>query len=202
MNMQFENRPLSAKLLGVATGIILAAGITSPAHASTSQSVETSGQSCWHDLESNQSVCVETGSGLIEAVREQTGVVLDIPDGTIIDGEVYNAEAGSSARSYDSSTSSSAALAATTVVGTLYDDINYGGGTLVLTAPGSCGRYSFDNLGGFGWNDRASSYRTYAGCRGTAYRDNNLGGTASSTTANAPSLGSLNDQASSFRVAP
>lgn len=201
MDTHFVNRPLSAKLLGVATGIILAAGIASPAHASISQSAETSGKSCWYDLESDQSVCVETGSGLIEAVREQTGIVLDVPDGTIIDGEVYE-PVESSARSYDTSAPSSAALAATTVVGTLYDDINYGGGTLVLTAPGSCGRYSFDNLGGFGWNDRASSYRTYAGCRGTAYRDNNLGGSASSTTANAPSLGSLNDQASSFRVAP
>jgi hypothetical protein len=89
------------------------------------------------------------------------------------------------------------------VVGIEYADLNYGGASLSMTAPGRCD-YSLDVDYRFasmpsGWNDRISSFRSYSNCaqqlfRGTSY----TGGALTNIVSSMSYVGSAaNDQASS-----
>ena len=79
-------------------------------------------------------------------------------------------------------------------------DINYGGGTLVLTAPSSGCSWSVSNLDTYGWNDRASSFKSFAGCTTALWQDINFGGSHIGYSTNVSAFGSFNDQASSWRT--
>ena len=93
---------------------------------------------------------------------------------------------------------------ASVVVGIEYADLNYGGASLSMTAPGRCDNsmdvdYRFSSLPS-GWNDRISSFRSYSNCaqqlfRGTSYS----GGALTNIVSSLSYVGSAaNDQASSI----
>ncbi|GAA4481310.1 hypothetical protein GCM10023171_09580 [Microbacterium panaciterrae] len=173
----------------VGFGTTAGAGVQASGGASTPAPV--SKETCWADLTTAQSLCVPTGTDLVTAVAETTGIRLVVPDGTVIGGVVS-----------ERSQLKTPTVATSTVTGILYDDINYGGGSFVASSSGTCsvGSYSFADLSPFGWNDRASSFRSYAGCSGAVYQNINFGGSTYGFVVNAPSLGSMNDQASSWRM--
>ena len=183
-----------------ATGgtVVLVAAFTMTGGAAASASPPSSATpnpsttSCWVDVSTQQSLCVAAGDDLIAAVQNDDGVTLVIPAGTNVGGLTVSA-----ARSAAASLVPASAQTAT-VVSAIYDDINYGGGTLLLTGA-SCNSY-ISNLGTYGWNDRASSFKSFAGCDTALWQNISFGGTHVGYTTNDPSFGSFNDQASSWRT--
>jgi hypothetical protein len=98
---------------------------------------------------------------------------------------------------------SAPATLAAVVVGIEYADLNYGGASLSMTAPGRCD-YSLDADYRFprmpsGWNDRISSFRSYSNCAQQLFRDTSFTGGALTNVVSAMSyVGSgANDRASS-----
>lgn len=96
-----------------------------------------------------------------------------------------------------------AVTSASVVVGIEYADLNYGGATLSMTAPGRCDNsldvdYRFPSLPS-GWNDRISSFRSYSNCAQQLFRGTSFSGGALTNIVSSMSyVGSAaNDQASS-----
>jgi hypothetical protein len=148
--------------------------------------------SCWMDATTGQSLCVPDGVDLVAAVEADTGVVIDIPEGTVVGGvETSSAQAKLGLLSINAATT-------TKIVSAIYDDINYGGGTYVMTASGAGCDWGISNLGNFGWNDRASSFKSYSGCKTALYKNINFGSTKIGFATNEASFGSMNDQGSSW----
>jgi hypothetical protein len=157
-------------------------------------STDPGSQSCWLDVSTEQSLCVPTGDDLIAAVQNEAGVTLIIPAGTTVSGEVLTTGRAAAALLVPAS------VQANTVVSAIYDDINYGGGSLLLSAPGAGCSWSLSNLGTAGWNDRASSFKSFSGCKTALYQNINFGGTHVGYSTNLASFGSFNDQASSWET--
>jgi hypothetical protein len=174
------------------TAFTLIGGGAASASSPRSGTPDPSTTSCWVDVSTNHSLCVAAGDDLIAAVQNDDGVTLVIPAGTNVGGLTVSA-----ARSAAASLVPASAQTAT-VVSAIYDDINYGGGTLLLTGA-SCNSY-ISNLGTYGWNDRASSFKSFAGCDTALWQNISFGGTHVGYTTNDPSFGSFNDQASSWRT--
>jgi hypothetical protein len=180
--------------------VTLAAAFTvtgaASANASTPNPAQSdpSTQSCWVDVSTMQSLCVPTGQDLIAAVQDEDGITIVVPTGTNVGGVTVTA--GRAAAEQFSPASANV----DTVVSGIYDDVNYGGGSLFLTADASGCSWTLPNLGTFGWNDRASSFKSFAGCRTALYQNINFGGTHIGYSTNVASFGSFNDQASSWRT--
>jgi hypothetical protein len=162
--------------------------------ASTSDDTDAN-YSCWIDLSTNESLCVGEGVDLIAAVAEEAGVQISVPDDMPVGGFTAS-------RARAASTFAVANTAATkTVISAIYDDINYGGGTLVMTVNSGTGcGYGFSNINSLGWGDRASSFRSYGGCETALFKNTGYTGTKIGYSGNKSSLGSMNDQASSWSV--
>jgi hypothetical protein len=155
---------------------------------------DPSTQSCWVDVSTQQSLCVPTGDDLIAAVQDEAGVTIVVPTGTNVGGLTLT-EGRAGAELF-----SPASANVATVVSGIYDDINYGGGSLFLTATSAGCSWTLPNLGTYGWNDRASSFKSFAGCKTALYQNINFGGTHVGYSTNLASFGSFNDQASSWRT--
>jgi hypothetical protein len=146
------------------------------------------------DVSTQQSLCVPSGDDLIAAVQDEAGITLSVPIGTSIGG--VQETAGRAA----ALALSPASATVDTVVSAIYDDINYGGGVFYLSTPGSGCAWSLSNLVTYGWNDRASSFRSYNGCKTALYQNINFGGTHIGYAGSEASFGSFNDQASSWKT--
>lgn len=193
------NRKQSILISALGTVTLVAAfTVTGAAAANASppdpSSSDPKSQSCWLDVSTQQSLCVPTGEDLIAAVQNEAGVTLKIPTGTTVSGHVLTAGRNAAALLAPASTQVG------TVVSAIYDDVNYGGGSLYLTTGGSGCNWTLTDLGTYGWNDRASSFKSFAGCRTALYQNINFGGTHVGFTTNLSSFGSFNDQASSWRT--
>jgi hypothetical protein len=157
-------------------------------------SSNSTSQSCWADVTTLRSLCVPAGGDLIAAVQDEAGVTLLVPVGTNLGGVPVTA-----AR-VEASLFSPASANVDTVVSGIFDDVNYGGGSLYLTATGAGCSWTLSNLGTFGWNDRASSFKSFAGCKTALYQNIGFGGTHIGYSTNLASFGSFNDQASSWKT--
>jgi hypothetical protein len=166
-----------------------AAANASPPDQTTSA---TSQQSCWIDLTLGESLCVPDGGDLVGAVLAQDNVAIQVPTGLVVDGATV------STAKVNALSVGVAAPAVTQVVSAIYDDINYGGGTLLLSATSAGCNWGIANLGGYGWNDRASSFKSFNGCTTALYQNINYGGTKVGFTTSKSSFGSQNDQGSSW----
>lgn len=95
------------------------------------------------------------------------------------------------------------AAAASTVLGTVYKDANYGGGSLSLYGTGSCSgaTFGFADLDG-AWQNAISSAKAFAGCYVSLYTARSYGGTQLLCTPNCASLGTLNDRVLSLVFRP
>jgi hypothetical protein len=168
-----------------------AAANASPPNPSTTGSGT---QSCWLDVSTQQSLCVPSGQDLIAAVQDQDGITLFVPVGTTIGGVTQTAGRAAAEQL------SPASADVDTIVSGVFDDINYGGGVLYMSTPGSGCAWSISNMGVYGWNDRASSFKSFAGCKTALYQNINFGGTHVGFATNDASFGSFNDQASSWKT--
>ena len=150
-------------------------------------------QSCWIEATTLESLCVPTGEDLIAAVQEQDGITIDVPVGTNVSGLTISA-AHSLAAQF-----SLAATATTEPVSIIYDDINYGGGSVIMSSAAGCDA-GIPSLVPYGWNDRASSFKSYDGCLTALYQNINYTGTREGFSSSKSSFGSQNDQGSSWKT--
>lgn len=96
-----------------------------------------------------------------------------------------------------------AAASASTVLGTVYKDASYSGGSLSFYGTGSCSGVTF----GFAsldaaWQNTISSAKAFAGCYVSLYTGASYGGTQLLCTPNCASLGTLNDRILSLVFRP
>lgn len=183
------------------TGLIIAAlvataGAAAPVAAAEAvpvqsvpvQSVPTADHACWADLDSGLSLCVGKGVDLVAAVAEEYGVYLRVPEGAIPDSSGSSVPQPAETR-----------VAVSTVISVIYDNASYSGASYSLSSAGGCG-YGYASLVPLGWNDRASSYRSYNGCSTALFANTNYTGSSTGYAANAAALGGMNNQASSWSV--
>ena len=92
---------------------------------------------------------------------------------------------------------------ASTILGVLYQDANYGGSSLTLWGTGPCSgvSYGFTSMQS-GWNDNVSSIQGSSTCWPTAYENNNYGGLKITCTPNCASMSTMNDKTSSIVFKP
>lgn len=97
----------------------------------------------------------------------------------------------------------SAAARASTVLGTVYKDAGYGGGSLSFYGTGSCSgaTFGFASLDA-AWQNTISSAKAFAGCFVSLYSGASYGGAQLLCTPNCASLGSLNDRVLSLVFRP
>ena len=97
----------------------------------------------------------------------------------------------------------SAVATASTVLGTVYRDANYSGGSLSLYGSRSCSgvTFGFASLDG-AWQNTISSAKAFAGCYVSLYTADSYGGTQLLCTPNCASLGTLNDRVLSLVFRP
>jgi hypothetical protein len=182
MSSTIRIRALAA-IIAVTTGaLLITAG---PAQAgSMPKSDSGGGDVCWSTPETAILQCFDDESALADAVFEQTGTVL--------------VEEGS-----DVASRSSAGLLATYVLARLYENASYGGSAYLVTSGSSAtcttGSGLSANLPG-AWNDRVSSFRSYYSCSTRIWENSGQSGAWFGYSVNAPGVGALNDEASSYRV--
>ena len=176
------------------TAFVLTGGAAANASPPDPSSTDPLSQSCWLDVSTQQSLCVPAGEDLIATVQDEAGVTIVLPVGSTVGGITITASRAAA------TTFSVQSALTSTAVSAIYDDINYGGGTLVLTATAAGCNWYVTNLGTFGWNDRASSFKSFSGCKTALWQNINFGGTHIGYSTNVASFGSFNDQASSWHT--
>jgi len=99
-------------------------------------------------------------------------------------------------------------LAVTLVIGTLYDDINYGGGSKIFTGSANSGAncggttFTFHDLSTVGWSNRASAMKPSSGCNMTIWENVGNTGAQNGSKANIAWLGALSDKGKSLSWKP
>ncbi|MEV1131724.1 hypothetical protein [Agromyces sp. NPDC049794] len=188
------------RIAAVTTALVSAAGLAltggAPALAAPDRGTTNH---CWVDGVTQESLCVEPGADLVAEVLRQKGVQIAAPEGTTIGGKPFRAA------EYGAADARSGVVAqAAYVVSIVYDNINYGGGSAIITGVSTgCSSYAYGytSLGAIGWSGRVSSFRSFLNCRTAVFDDENYGGSAYGYVSNASQLGSMNDRADSWRVA-
>jgi hypothetical protein len=148
--------------------------------------------SCWADLSTGQSLCVPDGVDLIATVEADTGLTISMPAGLTIGGVKTSSGVASASLLTARSTST------THLVSALYQDIHYGGSSFIMTSNSPGCKWGYPSLRAFGWNDRASSFRSFGGCVTALYKNDNFKGRRIGFSSHRSSLGSMNDAASSW----
>lgn len=148
-------------------------------------------QSCWIDASTQQSLCVPTGDDLLAAVQNEDGITINIPAGALVSGNLVTQAQSLSA------TLTVGVADTTEAVSIIYDDVNYGGGSLIMTSDTGCDA-GIPSLVPLGWNDRASSFKSYNGCLTALFQNINYGGVREGYDSSKSSFGSQNDQGSSW----
>ncbi|QBE49134.1 hypothetical protein [Leucobacter triazinivorans] len=159
--------------------------------------IPEAGESCWYDISLDEGLCVPTGEDLIAAVAEETGARIMIPDGEWIGGRAADA---------DKSTAGLVAPLASYAVSTIYDGASYGSSsyTMAVGRSATCSggyAYGYASLSAIGWDNKASSYRSFGTCKTKLWENTDYAGSSHGYYVNATSLGAMNNKASSWRVA-
>jgi hypothetical protein len=156
----------------------------------------TQDQHCIYDVVTKASKCYAHFADVTRALSAGT-VALDSPD-QLTDDVVEQMAAA-----YKAGKPGSAAAAE--VVGKVHEHANSGGKSYTFHAPHGCTtsstQFRIDSMPvveGFDWNDKVSSFASYASCRTTLYTIENLGGTPyTGTNGNLPA--NINDTTSSIK---
>ena len=164
-----------------------------PAHAAGESDAEDQAttEACWLNLDTDEIVCFDDRATLLATV-EDTGAELRFAP-TVEE---------SLAAGTQSSLSGSVGTMAIYFLATLYADSGYSGSTLDITTGNSwmCSGTQYNGNLSSAWNDRVSSFESYGGCRTRLATHINQGGPWYGPYTSASSLGTFNDDASSWRV--
>lgn len=154
-------------------------------------------QSCSYDLGTGSLVCVDDGEDLNKAVLEQQKLLVVAPNGA------REATAGAVAGAVAGALAVPAGAKATFVQSQLFDDAGYGGSYFQITNASACNGSSvwyFGPLSTVGWSGRVSSFKSFSGCTTKLWQGTNYTGASFGYSANASTLGSMNDQANSVTM--
>lgn len=197
---------VSKQTLKLSVSVVAAALIgmfsIAPASASTQkgESADASNQVCVAQIETGSQTCYTEGTDWASATEKLTGTPV-----------IVAATAAEYKASYDALASRSrtvSPMAVTIILGYIYDDINYGGGSTHITGQAgsgsSCGgqNWYYNNLGTIGWNDRASAMQPRSGCNMNIWENANQGGAHVGGYSNNPWLGVLSDKGTSLSWTP
>lgn len=194
----------SRRFLAAALGVVaLSAGFLSVGGAANAEAPAAPSapvapaQSCSYDLGTGSLVCVDDGDDLNEAVLEQQHLLVVAPSGArgAVAGGVVGALAGALAVP--------AGAKATFVQSQLFDDAGYGGSFFQITNSSACNGstvWYFGPLGNVGWSGRVSSFKSFSSCTTKLWQGTNYTGASFGYSANASSLGSMNDLANSVTM--
>lgn len=190
---------LSASLLSAALFGVLS---VAPASASTGNSDDAvvSGQTCVVQVETGAENCYAPGVDWAKATSDLTGTPVIVADSAADYKVQYTALA--------QKTRSIQPLAVTLVIGTIYDDINYGGGSKIFTgsanSASNCGGTTFTihDLSTLGWANRASAMKPSSGCNMTIWENVGNTGAQIGGSSNIPWLGALSDKGKSLSWKP
>ena len=163
---------LSAATLALLVGVI---SVGTTAHANQSRH-------CWLDITSGSIQCFSTLQDSIDAV-----------------GSV-----GTSVQKSSGATSRAVVAATSVVIGIVFDDAEYMGDSLVISVANGCDSspgadWSLNSMP-TGWNDKISSFKSYANCATKIFEHINYGGATLPYTVNTKYVGdAMNDKTSSMR---
>jgi hypothetical protein len=164
-------RQVVCAVFGAGTAAVLGAGVlVSPAAAAAGP------QSCVTSLSTGSTQCYDTRADAEAAVAAVTGTAR--AGGTVV-----------------------AAAASDVVIGRIYEDVDHEGAVHVYLAASGCdsdpdvdkSRAGMPS----GWNDVVSSYRGYQACQLKIWEHQNNAGASYGPDLNAPTVGAMNDRASS-----
>ena len=170
-----------ARLSAAVVASVFATGIAVAAPASaTSESV--SAQTCWLNADTGAFACFDSE----EAFESASDVV--IPGDVALPRQVAPQPAAASA---------------TYLLATFYQDASWGGSTVNITTSHAAlctGYHYYGSSMPSGWNDRVSSFRAYGTCAVELYHDSGYGGSTFGPYTSAASVGSMNDESSSYQI--
>ena len=174
--------PISARPKTLVSIIFVAAAAlsltASPAWASEKPALDY----CWQNLDDGVTQCFVDEDTMDAAIQSQTRSVLAAP--------------GVLARA-------SSASVVTYVLGTFWENANYGGAFMKATSANSatCNGGGQMNVAFVpAWMDRISSFKAWYGCLGTLFQNTGQAGASFGAYTSAGTVGALNDQASSARL--
>lgn len=143
-------------------GAVAIVGLATPAQAATASVTDIPTENCGTFIETGLTICVTPGEDLHAAVKAETGQ-------TILEGTTT----GSSDRRL------AATAAASYLLGKVYDDAGYGGGSKEFYGIGagcnSSNGFGFADIGS-AWYGRVSSFQGYSGCKVKIFEKTNYGG--------------------------
>ncbi len=170
-----------AAFIAVTTGALFFAG--GPAQAASPTRADVGDDVCWANADDGRFQCFPDEAAFAEAVAEQTGTVLVDPSSRL-------------------TSRPAAGVLATYTLARFYEDASYLGSSVAVTSTNSalCSTGSISGNFSVLWNDRVSSFRSYHSCSTRVYEDAGQAGTWFGYSVNAPGVGALNDEASSYRV--
>lgn len=164
----------------------LAAGLI-PLAMATSASAATAESHCWMDLSSGQTRCFSSFQRVVDAV---SGGRVTVSKGATSLSEAQRAKIAATA-------------AAPYVLGTWFQDANYGGSSYLVTGNTDCDTnadvdYQIGTMPP-GWNDQISSFKSYGLCA-TRIWENTFSGASYGFYVNSSYVGdAMNDRASSIQ---
>jgi len=157
--------------------VSVAAGIACAAPASATSELASS-QACWLNADTGAFSCFDS----YEAFASASGVIV----GESVSSPMPPATASSSY-----------------LLATFYADSWWSGATVYITTSHASlcsGYHYYGSSMPSGWNDRVSSFTAYGTCKVKLYHDSGYGGSTFGPYGSAGSLGSMNDEASSYQI--
>lgn len=151
--------------------------VAAPAWADEKQAADY----CWQNLDTGVTQCFVDEATLNATIVAETHSVLAAP-GVLARG--------------------SSALLTTYTLATWYEDANYLGAFTKSTSTNSALCAGVGSAANFtsGWDNRVSSFKAWYGCAGTLYSGTGQTGSSYGLYTSAPTVGALNDAASSWRL--
>jgi hypothetical protein len=149
-------------------------GTSVPAAATSDDNME---QTCWLNTDNDEFSCFDTFEDFVAA----SGVASGNRASLDADVEPYAAY----------------------TLAILYENASYGGASYYLTTSNSSlcsGVHYYGSSMPSGWNDRASSFTAYGTCRVKLWADTGYAGSSYGPSAGTSTLGSMNDEASSYQI--
>lgn len=175
MSLQSSPSPPLVRALAVAAILLaytFAGGTTALADDGSAKA-----QTCWLNTDNNSFQCFDS----YEEFAEASGVTRVAPERARVSIEPY----------------------ATYILAVFYEHASYGGASYNITTSNSSRCSGFHYYGSSmpsGWNDRISSFDAYGTCRVKLWANTGYGGATYGPSAGASSLGSMNDEASSYQI--
>jgi hypothetical protein len=170
------NVPASVRRAAAAAFVVVTVVVAAAAPASAN--VEpTSSQTCWLNADTDAFACFDTYDEFVAA----SGVAPSQGVGARSEVEPYAAY----------------------TLAVIYENASYGGASYVVTTSNSSlcsGFHYYWSSMPSGWNDRVSSFDAYGTCRVKFWSNTGYNGTTFGPSAGASSMGSMNDEASSFQI--